>query len=106
MDINLILISLSVVGGLGFVLGTILGVANKYLAVEEDPRMEKLLDLLPGYNCGACGKPGCNGMAEALLENSIKVSACKPSKKDQQLAIQKYLKETPGKDGNTIDVKI
>ena len=37
---------------LGAVLGLGLGVADKYLKVEADVRVEKVTSLLPGYNCG------------------------------------------------------
>ncbi len=36
---------------LGAVLGLGLGVADKYLKVEADVRVEKVTSLLPGYNC-------------------------------------------------------
>ncbi len=39
---------------------------DKYFKVEADVRVEKVTSLLPGYNCGGCGFPGCSGMAEAL----------------------------------------
>ena len=41
--------------GMWAVFGVILGVASKKLAVEVDPRVEALLEVLPGANCGACG---------------------------------------------------
>ena len=30
--------------------------------IKEDNRKEGLTALLPGYNCGACGNPGCATM--------------------------------------------
>ena len=77
---------------LGAVLGLGLGVADKYLKVEADVRVEKVTSLLPGYNCGGCGFPGCSGMAEA----------CKADKRQE---IVDYLKNTPGPDGSTVEVK-
>ena len=56
---------------LGAVLGLGLGVADKYLKVEADVRVEKVTSLLPGYNCGGCGFPGCSGMAEALVSGDM-----------------------------------
>lgn len=35
--------------------------------VEEDPRIDQVEAMLPGANCGACGYPGCRGMADALV---------------------------------------
>ena len=48
---------------LGAILGLGLGLANKFLAVEVDERVETVTSLLPGYNCGSCGFPGCSGLA-------------------------------------------
>ena len=73
---------------LGAVLGLGLGVADKYLKVEADVRVEKVTSLLPGYNCGGCGFPGCSGMAE-----------------EKRQEIVDYLKNTPGPDGSTVEVK-
>ncbi|MDR2894866.1 MAG: Fe-S cluster domain-containing protein [Alistipes sp.] len=53
------------------VLGVILAVVLYFVAqkfqVHEDPRIEQVEGVLPGANCGACGFPGCRGMAEALV---------------------------------------
>lgn len=96
-------ILLFVIGGL---LGLGLAIATKVFHVEVDARVEEINDMLPGYNCGACGCPGCMGMAEKLVEGSINLKACKPAKEDALLAIQKYLKETPGPDGETVEAKM
>ena len=82
-----------------------LGVADKYLKVEADERVEKVTSLLPGYNCGGCGFPGCSGMAEALVSKDMDHIACKPCKADKRQEIIDYLKNTPGPDGSTIEVK-
>ena len=63
---------------LGAVLGLGLGVADKYLKVEADVRVEKVTSLLPGYNCGGCGFPGCSGMAEALVPGRRVRTDCSP----------------------------
>ena len=57
--------------GLGGILGLVLGIANKEFEVPEDPRFEKLTGLLSGYNCGACGYPGCAGLARAILDKEV-----------------------------------
>lgn len=46
-----IIVPMFIVGGLGLILGGLLGVANRYLKVEIDPRIEELTEMLPGYNC-------------------------------------------------------
>lgn len=42
-------------------------VAQKF-KVEEDPRIDIVESILPGANCGGCGKPGCRGFAEATVK--------------------------------------
>lgn len=92
---------------LGAVLGLGLGLADKYLKVEVDEREETVTSMLPGYNCGSCGFPGCSGMAAALVNGEVKkVSTCKPSKPDQRQAIVDYLASTPGPDGNCVEVTL
>jgi Na+-translocating ferredoxin:NAD+ oxidoreductase RNF subunit RnfB len=76
---------------LGFGLGVLINLVAKVFYVEEDPSIEEVVDLLPRYNCGACGHPGCKEMAIALLENKNKPADCKPIKKDQIPVIQEYL---------------
>lgn len=90
----------------GALLGAVLAVASKKFYVEVDERVETVNSLLPGYNCGACGCPGCIGMAEKLVANTINLKACKPAKEEVLLEIQKYLKDTPDSSGNGIDVKM
>lgn len=78
---------------LGAVLGGVLAFASTKFYVKEDNRKEELTALLPGYNCGACGNPGCAAMAVKLLEGSCQVEQCKPSKPEQREKIKEYLAE-------------
>ena len=43
---------------LGAILGLGLGIADRFLAVETDERVEKVSSMLPNYNCGGCGYAG------------------------------------------------
>ncbi len=97
-----------VLGLLGILLGVVLSLANKYLTVEEDPRITEIENLLPNYNCGACGTPGCRAFAEAIVMGEVKnVSRCKPGKLDKHFnPILEYLKDHPNPDGKIIDCKI
>lgn len=90
---------------LGGVLGLVLGISSKVFEVKVDPRIEQVTKLLPGYNCGACGYPGCAGMAEALVNKETAVITCKPIKPDGKQKVIDYLQSTPGPDGSTITVK-
>lgn len=98
-----ILKAILVVLGIAGVLGLVLALANKYLAVKEDPRVGEVTKMLPGANCGGCGFAGCSGMADSIVNSGNKnLSACRPSKPEAKEAIKKYLAETPGPDGSTI----
>ena len=68
--------SIVVLGGLGAVFGIMLGVASKKFAVEKDEKVVLVRENLPGANCGGCGFPGCDGLAEALGAGKAEVSAC------------------------------
>ncbi|MEG0094548.1 MAG: (Fe-S)-binding protein [Erysipelotrichaceae bacterium] len=91
---------------LGALLGLGLGIADKFLKVEIDERVEKVTELLPGYNCGGCGYAGCSGLAQALVDGEVDtVSMCKPSKPEAKLTIANYLNETPDASGVCLKVK-
>lgn len=65
-----------VLGGLGLAFGVLLSIASNVFAVEVDPKVEKVRSALPGANCGACGFPGCDGLANAIAEGNAAVNAC------------------------------
>ncbi|SIP86982.1 electron transport complex, RnfABCDGE type, B subunit [Alkalispirochaeta americana] len=64
---QMILFSVLTLGAVAALFATILYVISRVFAVEEDPRVAEVAEMLPGVNCGACGFPGCPGMAEALV---------------------------------------
>ncbi len=63
---------------LGLAFGIGLALASRAFAVEEDERIEEVLDALPGANCGACGYGGCRAYAEAVVNEGEEVDLCKP----------------------------
>ena len=65
-----------VLGGLGLLFGVLLSIASKAFAVKVDPKIGEVLDALPGANCGACGFPGCEGLATAIAEGRAPVNSC------------------------------
>jgi len=71
-----ILYAVLILGFLGGVFGLVLAVASKIFEVKRDPRLELILDCLPGANCGGCGYPGCACCAEAILSGKAPVNAC------------------------------
>lgn len=65
-----------VLGGAGLVLGTGLAFVAVKIAVPPDERVAAVRERLPGANCGACGFPGCDGLAAALVKGEAKPDAC------------------------------
>lgn len=65
-------------GALGLFFGLGLGLASRKFAVKTDPRVEKILGVLPGANCGACGMAGCCGFAEAVVVGKAEPGGCAP----------------------------
>lgn len=43
-------------------------VAQKF-NVQEDPRIDEVLEVMPGANCGGCGYAGCRAFVEAYVNN-------------------------------------
>ncbi len=97
------LIALAVLLFIGALLGVLLTIASKTLAVKEDPRIKVVESRLPNANCGNCGYPGCHELAAALVSGEeTKVTKCKVGNKDKNfIPIINYLKEHPGEDGNS-----
>lgn len=91
MDVNLILIAVAIVSGVGLIIGLILAVASAVMAVPTDEKVEALTEALPGANCGACGYSGCSGYAEALAKGEAKPGACSPGGDETVKALSEIL---------------
>lgn len=61
---------------LAVVLGFLLGFFKKVFHVEVDPVRAEIRAALPGANCGACGYPGCDGLAAAIALGEAPVNSC------------------------------
>ena len=66
---------------MGIVLGGLLGLAARFLAVDENPLEEELKNMLPGSQCGQCGFVGCAQYAAALAKGDTAVTLCAPGGK-------------------------
>jgi electron transport complex protein RnfB len=60
---------------LGLLFGIFLALASRIFAVHVDPRIEQIMNALPGANCGGCGYGGCKAYAEAVV-NGEKIGLC------------------------------
>lgn len=54
----------------------LLSIAKVKLYVDEDPRIAKVQEVLPGVNCGGCGFAGCADFAKAVVEGRADVGGC------------------------------
>lgn len=86
-----ILSSAITLGALGLMFGGGLAYASRKFAVERDPRLDKVTDLLPSANCGGCGFPGCTAFAEAVLKGEAPVTGCAPGGKEAAEGMAKIL---------------
>ena len=73
---NEIMIPVLVLSILGILFALILAFASKVFFVKVDERVAQVRGELPGANCGACGFPGCDGLAKAIAEGKAGINAC------------------------------
>ena len=76
MDFVNIIYAVAVLGVLGGVFGAVLAFAAKIFYVEQDERIDQILAVLPGANCGGCGYAGCSNCASEIVAGNAKVNAC------------------------------
>lgn len=76
MDWALTIKSLIGLGGLGLLIGIMLLFAALKLTIKVDEREAAVRAVLPGANCGACGFPGCDGLAAAIAAGRAPLNAC------------------------------
>jgi len=63
-------------GGLALIFGLFLTIASKKFYIKVDPKIEHIASILPNANCGACGYPGCDNFAKAVVEGEAPVNGC------------------------------
>lgn len=97
------LIILAIMTGLGIIFGLVLAYANKKLAIEVNPLIHIVEDVLPKGQCGACGYAGCMAYAEAVVTNpDVSPSLCIPGKD----IVAKAVAELTGKAAATVEPRI
>ena len=71
--------TIGILAGLGLLLSLVLFFVAKKFKVEEDPRIDEVEKVMPGANCGGCGKAGCRALAEAFVkQGSMEGLRCAP----------------------------
>lgn len=76
MDASTVLVSALILGSVGTTFAALIALARRKLWVWEDPRVDAVVDMLPGNNCGACGVAGCRAFAEALVDAQVQPATC------------------------------
>lgn len=94
---------LIVLAGVGLIFGFILAFANKKFAIEVNPLIHIVEDVLPKGQCGACGYAGCQAYAEAVVLNpDVPPNLCIPGKE----AVAKMVAELTGKKAAEVEPRI
>ena len=73
---NEIMVPVLLLSILGILFALILAFASKVFFVKVDEKVIQVRNELPGANCGACGFPGCDGLAKAIAEGSAGINSC------------------------------
>lgn len=62
--------------GLGILFAIGLGLASRKFSIKIDPVLEKVLEILPGTNCGGCGKASCQLLADDIVGKKANINSC------------------------------
>ena len=74
-----ILVAVGVLSGLGGLIGLLLALADRKLAVEENPLIDEVEAALPSGQCGGCGYAGCRVYAERVVADpDVPPNLCTP----------------------------
>lgn len=74
-----ILIAVLILGALGVFFAVVLFIVAQKFKVVEDPLIDEVAEVLPGANCGGCGKAGCRAFAEACVaQGNLEGLRCAP----------------------------
>jgi RnfABCDGE-type electron transport complex B subunit len=82
-----ILMAAALMAGAGVVLGAVIGAIARIFRVEGDSRVDLVTELLPGANCGGCGKAGCRDFAKSVVSGENPPGKCPVSTREQVGAI-------------------
>lgn len=71
-----IIIPIAILAGIGLLLAVLLGYAATVFEVKQNPKVEEVLLVLPGVNCGGCGFAGCEAYAKGVALNNASPTLC------------------------------
>ncbi|MBO5753872.1 MAG: Fe-S cluster domain-containing protein [Proteobacteria bacterium] len=79
--VEIALSGLALLGCIGVFFGIGLAIAAHKFAVERNPKVEEVMEVLPQAQCGGCGFAGCEGYAKAVVEDpNVPPNLCFPGK--------------------------
>lgn len=85
------MIGILIFTSISFIIGAALSLTY-YFFNKEDLYIEKVKQLLPGYNCGSCGFGSCADMSDNIINKGANPNRCRPMKKEQFESLSEYLK--------------
>ena len=77
-----IFVSVGIVLVIGGCLAAVIGLAARIFKLEDDPRIDLVTELLPGANCGGCGKAGCADIGMAVVYGELPPNKCPVSSQE------------------------
>lgn len=97
----MIVVTLSIAAGtmllMAVIFSYILGWANKTFKVAVDPKIEAVIEALPGANCGGCGYLGCSDYAVAIVTDNVPVNKCTVGGESSAISIANIMGVEVGK---------
>ena len=93
MNYQNIIFSITIVSLISGILGLLIAIFSKFFSAPKEEKVDVVTKLLPGYNCGGCGRAGCKNFASAIVNDNEDINKCKPLKKEKKEEIINYLKK-------------
>ena len=101
-SITIVILIIAVMGAVGLFFGLVLAIANKKLAVELNPLIHIVEEVLPKGQCGGCGYAGCQAYAEAVVTDpDVAPNLCTPGKEE----VAKKVSELTCKTAKNIEAR-
>ena len=97
-----VLIPILTMGALALLFSIGLSFAYQKLKVKEDPKVEKINEILPQANCGACGYSGCRAFAEAVANEKAEITGCPVGGEE----VSQEIAEIMGTEAKTTEKKV
>lgn len=96
MDTTAILIATALLLFLGALCAGLIVFCSKKFSVEHDAKIDEIRACLSGANCGACGYPGCDGLAKAIAEGKASVNSCCSTSAENKKHINEIIGSSEG----------